>query len=90
MAVPSMIEQNYKPNVGSYFGLLLMRLILNYLYTYDIYLACDYRGKDPLSGSDVADGQCICKPYTSGQYCNKCPAGMVNLRLENPDGCEGK
>ena len=50
------------------------------------YLACDYRGKV----NETDDGQCICKRFATGQYCNKCIDGMWNLRLENSEGCESK
>lgn len=47
---------------------------------------CDSR-TDPVHG--FVAGRCICKRYVEGSRCDVCVDHFWNLKLENPDGCEG-
>ena len=45
----------------------------------------------PLGGCGAyTDGQlCECKERVAGRICDTCKPGYWNLRIHNPDGCEG-
>lgn len=45
---------------------------------------CDQAGTEPGTYCDKISGQCVCKAYTEGQYCNECIDEYYNLKAVNP------
>ncbi|KAK3796923.1 hypothetical protein RRG08_032228 [Elysia crispata] len=42
-----------------------------------------------VSRCDMKTGQCVCKPYVTGQNCDICRTGFYDLQEANPLGCRG-
>ncbi len=51
------------------------------------FCGCNVAGTLPGGGCDLSNGTCYCKEFVTGQQCDQCVSGYVNLEESNPLGC---